>query len=96
MLSKVGCCICDGLKDRLDKLNFDEFFPSISYEIVYLNESDFELDYYSKYKYEIPVLFLIDDNTKFKKELARISPRMKDINLFKFIQKQIDSFLINK
>tara|TARA_Y100001970_G_C14259267_1_gene878366 strand:+ start:15071 stop:15382 length:312 start_codon:yes stop_codon:yes gene_type:complete len=90
LLSKYGCCLCDGLKSRLNEISLEKLRPSISLEIIYLEDNDFHKSKYDKYKYEVPLIFLIDDNFNLKYQFPRVSPRLKNNNLLNWLQNYLD------
>ncbi|XP_074263573.1 uncharacterized protein LOC141586293 [Silene latifolia] len=73
LYSKPGCCLCDGLKEKLNAA----FDSSTSLNNVELQVRDITTnsDWEKAYQYEIPVLAkLCDDGTE--EILPRLSPRL--------------------
>ncbi|KAH9603432.1 hypothetical protein KSS87_015734 [Heliosperma pusillum] len=73
LYSKPGCCLCDGLKEKLNAA----FDSSSSLNNVELQVRDISTnsDWEKAYQYEIPVLAkLRDDGTE--ETLPRLSPRL--------------------
>lgn len=75
LYSKQGCCLCDGLTEKLQQvaaLKSDGPLSSIHLEVRDITTNP---EWEQAYQYEIPVLARIkDDNTE--EVLPRLSPRM--------------------
>ncbi|CAA2988854.1 uncharacterized protein LOC111380814 [Olea europaea var. sylvestris] len=75
MYSKPGCCLCDGLKEKLDAafaLSGQNSLHDVQLQIRDITSNP---DWERLYQYEIPVLARIhDDGTE--ETLPRLSPRL--------------------
>ncbi|WP_413176204.1 glutaredoxin family protein [Anabaena azotica] len=82
LYSKPGCHLCEGLQEKLEQiqnLNFD-------LEIRDITSRD---DWFAAYQYEIPVLFLTEDETETLQPIPRPSPRASVKQLEQMLLKYI-------
>ena len=88
------CCLCDSLKNKLAKINFNELFPNLEeLKEIDIDRVDLYQDKYKKYDYEVPVIAIEEDKSKKIIELPRISPRLKDDQLENWFEKNINTVL---
>ena len=90
---RKGCCICDTLKDNLLRLDFDEIKPPLTLEEIDIDRFDLYQNKYKKFDYEVPVIALKDLNSDEIIQLPRVSPRLKDLQLKNWLQKNINKLL---
>ncbi|KAK0577240.1 hypothetical protein LWI29_030087 [Acer saccharum] len=88
LYSKPGCCLCDGLKEKLQAaflLSGSESLHDVDLQVRDITTNP---DWQNAYQYEIPVLArLLSDGTE--EILPRLSPRLG----VELIQKKISSAL---
>ncbi|WP_071190881.1 glutaredoxin family protein [Trichormus sp. NMC-1] len=68
LYSKPGCHLCEGLQEKLEQITD----PSFELEIRDITTRE---DWFGKYQYEIPVLYLIQDDSEVEHPVTRPSPR---------------------
>ena len=90
---RQGCCLCDSLKDQLLKLNFDEIKPPLKLVEIDIDRFDLYQNKYKKFDYEVPVIALRALNSDEIIQLPRVSPRLKDLQLKNWLQKNINKSL---
>ncbi|WP_269622448.1 glutaredoxin family protein [Prochlorococcus marinus] len=89
LLSRVGCCLCEGLEERLNNLDLNKLNPPLNLWVRDIDgESVSEVDR-ARYSLEVPVLLLAIYKTSRIIELPRVSPRLSDEGLFTWLQKNI-------
>ena len=90
---RKGCCLCQGLENRLVDLPLFDLYPSIKLRVI-----DIDVDITSQserelYDLEVPVMVLYLSEHKQIYKLPRVSPRLKGDELFKWLQKILDKEL---
>ena len=74
------------------KINLNELFPTLDeLEEIDIDRVDLYQDKYKKYDYEVPVVAVEGIRSKGIIELPRISPRLKDVQLKNWFQKNINT-----
>jgi hypothetical protein len=79
LYSRQGCCLCAGLEERLRQLDLDSL--QLTLTTVDIDHPDTPSEWKARYDLEVPVLSL--DH----KELPRVSPRLSDDGLLKWLVK---------
>ena len=88
---RQGCCLCDSLKNKLAKINLNELFPNLEeFKEIDIDRFDLYQDKYKKFDHEVPVVAIKESTSQKFKELPRISPRLKDDQLKKWLEKNIN------
>ena len=90
LYTRRGCCLCEGLEERLKNIPFKQLRVSVDLLILDIDGEDItELDK-TRYDLKVPVLvaFLKDQNRFI--ELPRVSPRLKGYEFFQWLQKSLD------
>lgn len=82
LYSKPGCCLCEGLLEKLQQIKGIQF----ELEIRDITSNQFWLD---KYQYEIPVLCLWNGDREI--EFPRLPPRSPVSKLEALLEKYIHS-----
>ena len=77
LYSKVGCHLCEGLQEKLEQITE----LNIQLEIREITTNP---DWFGKYQYEIPVLYLQVDETL--KLIPRFSPRASTSHVQQILQ----------
>jgi hypothetical protein len=77
LYSKVGCHLCEGLQEKLAQI--------IDLDIqLEIREITTNPDWFDRYQYEIPVLYLQDDGVE--KFIPRFSPRASTSQVQQILQ----------
>jgi Glutaredoxin-like domain (DUF836) len=77
LYSKIGCHLCEGLQEKLEQITD----LNIQLEIREITTNP---DWFDRYQYEIPVLYLQIDNTQ--QPIPRFSPRASVPQVQKILQ----------
>ncbi len=92
---RKGCCLCNALKNKLININLKEIKPKLEFNEIDIDRFDLYKDKYKKFDHEVPVLAIKESKSKKIIELPRISPRLKDDQLKKWLEKNINIALNN-
>jgi hypothetical protein len=79
LYSREGCCLCAGLEERLRQLDLSSL--QLVLVTVDIDHPETPSEWKARYDLEVPVLSL--DH----KELPRVSPRLSDDGLLKWLVK---------
>ena len=82
---RKGCCLCETLKNKLTKIN-----PKLEINEIDIDRFDLYHDKYKKFDNEVPVIAIKESQSQKIIELPRISPRLKDDQLKKWLAKNIN------
>lgn len=82
LYSKPGCHLCEGLQEKLEQIQ------NISFELEIRDITTRE-DWFGKYQYEVPVLFLANPASAQEEPLPRPSPRASVHQLEQTLQKYL-------
>ena len=84
LYSRQGCCLCEGLEQRLDALNLMEL--GVTLQVIDLDGAGVTSELKARYDLEVPVLVVQG------RELPRVSPRLAGEGLFNWLhQVLVDS-----
>ncbi len=89
LFSREGCCLCEGLEERLKNLSLDYLNPPLTLLIRDIDGKDVSTLERDLYSLQVPVLLLELENPFRKLELPRVSPRLSEEGLFNWLQKNI-------
>ena len=90
LYTRRGCCLCEGLEERLRKTSFGEFNFSIDLLILDIDGEGITDLNRARYNLEVPVLgVLIKDQDKFV-ELPRVSPRLKGQEFYFWLERSLE------
>ncbi len=81
LYSRTGCCLCEGLEQRLRDLNLDQAIPPLKLIVVDIDAPACAASLRARYDLEVPVLVLGDT------ELPRVSPRLSGDGLRNWLQR---------
>ena len=81
LYSRAGCCLCEGLEQRLRDLNLEQGIHPLKLVVVDIDAPDCSALLRARYDLEVPVLVLEDT------ELPRVSPRLSGDGLRNWLQK---------
>ena len=81
LFSRQGCCLCEGLEQRLQAIDLHRVRPPLVLEVIDIDAEGIEPDVRSRYDLEVPVLMLQG------RPLPRVSPRLSGEGLFIWLQR---------
>ncbi len=81
LYSRTGCCLCEGLEQRLRDLNLDQAIPPLKLIVVDIDAPTCAASLRARYDLEVPVLVLGET------ELPRVSPRLSGDGLRNWLQR---------
>ena len=87
---RKGCCLCETLKNKLTEINLKEIKPKLEINEIDIDSFDLYQDKYKKFDHEVPVLAVKEIKSQKIIELPRVSPRLKDDQLKKWLKKNIN------
>ena len=90
LFSRKGCCLCEGLEERLLNISLTSLNPSVVLEILDIDSTEVSLEERRLYTNQVPVLVLDSSKLARKIELPRVSPRLKKENLFIWLQNKLN------
>ena len=89
LFTRVGCCLCKGLEDRLGGLPLDKLTPSLTLYVKDIDGVEVSSVENARYSLEVPVLLLELEHPLRRLELPRVSPRLSEEGLFMWLQKNL-------
>ncbi len=81
LYSRAGCCLCEGLEQRLRDLNLEHDIDPLTLVVVDIDAPDCAASLRARFDLEVPVLVLGD------MELPRVSPRLSGDGLRNWLQR---------
>ena len=81
LYSRSGCCLCEGLEQRLRALDLEQDSHPLKLVVVDIDAPDCAASLRAHYDLEVPVLVLDDT------ELPRVSPRLSGDGLRHWLQR---------
>ncbi len=89
LYSRKGCCLCEGLEERLRSLSLHDLSPKIELLVLDIDSADVSKQVREHYNLQVPVMLVeINDLTE-NFELPRVSPRLNGDGLFQWLQKTL-------
>ncbi|MFM1900765.1 MAG: hypothetical protein RLZZ216_1341 [Cyanobacteriota bacterium] len=85
LFSRKGCCLCQGLEERLRALDLSALKPPLLLEVVDIDAPDCSPELRARFDLEVPVLTLVIIGRQL--ELPRVSPRLSDEGLLNWLQR---------
>ena len=79
LYSRQGCCLCEGLEQRLLALDLEQL--GLRLLVVDIDEPSFPAELRGRYDLEVPVLAVDGE------DLPRVSPRLAGEGLFAWLQR---------
>ena len=89
LYSRKGCCLCEGLEQRLQAIDLKDFTPSIELRVIDIDHPNTSKEVKARYEFEVPSLVIGSEEMKDIFELPRPSPRLNGEGLFRWLQKFI-------
>ena len=93
LYSRKGCCLCEGLEQKLKKISLNELNPSLKLRIIDIDEDNISEYDRSRYNLAVPVMVLQSLEREIMIELPRVSPRLNQDGLFNWLQKSLGNSL---
>ena len=87
LYSRKGCCLCEGLEQRLQSLDLMAVQPPLILEVVDIDAPEVDPGLKARYDLEVPVLALNGS------ELPRVSPRLMGEGLLNWLQRCLSTAL---
>ena len=87
LYSRKGCCLCEGLEERLRSLDLDSLSPPLQLDVIDIDAKGVDPALKSRYDLEVPVLALGAT------PLPRVSPRLQEDGLYAWLQRACASAL---
>ncbi len=86
LYGRKGCCLCEGLEEKLRDLRLYECNPPLELDVVDIDNASTQPALRAKYDYLVPVLALHEKNGIELAVLPRVSPRLKGEGLLVWLQ----------
>ena len=83
LYSRQGCCLCEGLEQRLIALNLAGL--GVTPQVLDMDGQDVSPELKARYDLEVPVL------VAHGRELPRVSPRLSGEGLFNWLQRALSN-----
>ncbi len=93
LFSRKGCCLCEGLEQRLRELSLQELTPSIQLRVIDIDDFDTSESVRARYDLEVPVMAIHSYELKRMIELPRASPRLHGDHLLRWLQQSISKIV---
>ncbi len=89
LYSRVGCCLCEGLEERLRSIPLNELKPSLDLHVIDIDGIETPQEIRDRYSFEVPVMALGGSGLGGDQplELPRVSPRLAGNGLHQWLQK---------
>ncbi len=87
LFSRKGCCLCEGLEEKLHDLNLEELTPPLRLVIVDIDSIQTPETLRRRYDLLVPVMALGEHLDLDLRVLPRVSPRLNGERLFYWLQK---------
>ena len=87
LYSRQGCCLCEGLEERLRALNLSTLTPPLMLQVIDIDAEGVDPALRARYDLEVPVLALAST------PLPRVSPRLQNDGLYAWLQRACTSAL---
>ena len=81
LYSRQGCCLCEGLEQRLHALDLSALQPPLALQVVDIDAPGVDPGLRARFDLEVPVLALNSS------PLPRVSPRLSGEGLFSWLQR---------
>ena len=91
LLTRSGCCLCEGLEERLRVIPLDQIKPPLQLYIHDIDGVNIPSSERSRYSLEVPILLVEFQQPLRRIELPRVSPRLSEEFLLQWLQKVIQA-----
>ena len=89
LYSRKNCCLCETLEQRLNSIPLTSLTPPLKLEVIDIDSGKLSKSERALYDFEVPILQIIFADSKGKVALPRVSPRLSEEGLLKWLQKVI-------
>ena len=86
LYSRQGCCLCQGLEQRMSELALDQLQPPLTLRVIDIDDRSTPASVRERYDLQVPVLALAEPQQNSSLELPRVSPRLAGEGLFLWLQ----------
>jgi len=94
LYTRSGCCLCEGLEQRLKDIPLQDLSPPMNLEVIDIDRSDLSTSEMKNYDLRVPVMVLFFKESNLRIEIPRVSPRIKQKELFQWLQKVITKLVV--
>ena len=89
LYTRVGCCLCEGVEEKLNAIALDEINPSLELYVKDIDGRDVTSLERARYSFEVPVLTLVLKEKGQTFELPRVPLRLKPQAFLNWLHKHI-------
>ncbi|WP_320664983.1 glutaredoxin family protein [Prochlorococcus sp. MIT 1223] len=93
LYSRTGCCLCEGLEQRLKNVDLSEIEPSLVLKVIDIDSELIPKDVKASFDLRVPVLVLSSKDKNLIIELPMVSPRLKGRELLAWMQKTLNKLI---
>ncbi len=93
LFTRVGCCLCEGLEERLRNIPLDTMHPPVRLCVKDIDSKDVSFTENARYSLEVPVLLLELEHPLRIFQLPRVSPRLSEEGLLKWLEKTMQEII---
>ena len=93
LYSRVGCCLCEGLEQRLREISLERLHPPLTLFVIDIDSPQVSDSERARYELKVPVMCIAEEGLSQMIELPRVSPRLNNEGLFAWFQKVIPKSL---
>ena len=89
LYSRQGCCLCEGLEQRLKSLPLHLLNPPLELQVIDIDGKEIPKPLKDRYDLQVPVMAFKTYDLGQIFELPRVSPRLDSQGLFDWLQKAL-------
>ncbi len=89
LYTRKGCCLCEGLEQRLISLPLHSLNPSLALRLIDIDSSEVTEIERVRFDLKVPIMMIQFSESNQKVELPRVSPRLGGEDLLQWLQKAI-------
>ena len=93
--TRIGCCLCKGLEQRLEKVPFDQLLPQVQLKIIDIDSEELNKKERGYYDLRVPILAIHSPKLNKSIELPRVSPRLDSNGIFNWLQNVLNKYESN-
>ena len=93
LYSRSGCCLCEGLEQRLKNVDLSQIDPSLVLKVIDIDNELVPKDVKARFDLRVPVLVLSSKDKDLIIELPIVSPRIKGSELLTWMQKTLNKLI---
>ncbi len=95
LLSREGCCLCEGLEERLRRISLENLKPPIELQVIDIDQGMISDRLRAQYSLEVPVMMVKCKSNDNFAVLPRVSPRLAGEGLSKWLQELCATLQVN-